>query len=138
MVYWLAGGTDCVGAGVRGTATDGAGVGVVGATGASGVAAFPADGKGVTVAFDEPLEWRRRRRRELASCSSAYSSGGRSSGLTSSLLGTTGSETSLAISAAGTTGVGAGDVGGVACSFARWRSCPCRRRPRSGTTGVVV
>src|SRR5947209_924645 len=132
MVYWLAGATDCVGAGVRGTATDGAGAGaagVVGATGASGVAAFAGVGKGVTVAFDEPLEWRRRRRRELAFCSSAYSSGGRSSGLTSSLLGTTGSETSLAISAAGTTGVGAGEVGGVACSFARWRSCPCRRRP---------
>src|SRR2546430_16230350 len=134
MVYWLAGATDCVGAGVRGTATDGAGVGgvgvagVVGATGASGVAAFAGVGKGVTVAFDEPLEWRRRRRRELAFCSFAYFSGGRSSGFISSLLGTTVSETYLAISAAGTIRVGAGDVGGGACYFARWSTCVCRRR----------
>src|SRR5437588_9427644 len=112
MVYWLAGATDCVGAGVRGTATDGAGVGVVGATGASGVAAFPAEGKGVTVAFDEPLEWRRRRRRELAFCSFDYSGGGSSSGFTFSFWGPPASEPSLAISAAVIPGVGQGDVEG--------------------------
>src|SRR5947209_808969 len=67
---------DAVGMGVGGGATDASGdTGVTGETGFTATNGFAA---GVV-----PLPRRRRRRRELAAWSSAYSNGGRSSGLTS-------------------------------------------------------
>src|SRR5260370_37123798 len=71
---------------LRGTLTGDGAAGVGIPTGTSGVAGFAAAGVLIfraAVAGPELPERRRRPRRELAACNSAYSKGGRSSGATS-------------------------------------------------------
>src|SRR5438874_6505123 len=111
---------------VRGTTTPGAAVGIAGTMGVSGVFGLAATGV-LPVGV-----WRRRRRRELAFCSSEYSNGGRSSVAASSVTGVLGSAATAEVSS-----VEAGETGwaGVVCSLP---FCPWRRRPWSGTVVIVV